>query len=107
MKADEARWAQKARRLCGIWAVNYKTTHLTFLKREGCRKGSKRSGPDVDWNAQLLEIAREWMEVYFRNFQEAMGPIFQDALNAVGVMIDNTKRTIQGSVRGTWFANCY
>jgi hypothetical protein len=96
MKIDEAKWAQEARNLCRTWAMRHAKDHLQIMKKSGFKKGSKKAGPDVNWNAELVAILKQRIEEYFRNFHMAFLPQEDEFKSNVGRVFDNTKKSIRG-----------
>ena len=96
MKFDETKWAQEARVLCRTWASLHAKDHLQVLKRYGIKKGSRRAGPDVNWNAELASIHKDRLEEYFRNLHTALLPQEEDFKAKIGKLFDDTKKEIRG-----------
>jgi len=96
MRKNETRWISGARKLCKVWKENNQAGQLALLREHGYKKGTKRGGPDINYNLALMSIESEALLAYLGNMQNAILPIISDLDNSIACMIDNTRTKIRG-----------
>lgn len=96
MTNDEHEYCADARRLCAEWTLRHSRDHLKIMQKYGCKKGTKKTGPDIDWNAQLMKINSDALEDYLYNFSKAASQILDEMGKEVGNLLDTTKMKIRG-----------
>lgn len=96
MKELEPDWTLESRNFCVTATKTHARDALSLMKKHGIRKGTKKTGGDVDWNASLMKINQEELNEGFRGFSSALKLIFGELSKTVGKLMDETKREIKG-----------
>lgn len=91
-------WSKLARKLCQEWARMHGTSmHLTFLKRDGVKKGRGKGAAVMSWNNELIDIKREDIHDWFGallNFLPEVDKNINRAINShVAKIISDIKGT--------------
>ncbi|KAI7283939.1 hypothetical protein KC345_g2620 [Hortaea werneckii] len=78
MKELEPTWTLESCKFCVMATKTHARDALGLMKKHGLRKGTKKTGGDVDWNASLMKINQEELNEAFRDFSSALKLISRD-----------------------------
>lgn len=89
-------WSRQARKLCHGWAkVHGPTVHLTFLKKDGVKKGRGRGAAVISWNNELIDIKsesiQEWFGIWLACLYDVNKRLFKTVMSHIHKIMSDIK----------------
>lgn len=94
-RQDEFAWTTEAQKLCDGWAEKQSTAgHLALLKKDGVRKGTKRT-KGANWNSELVRINAAEIRQWFGD----LGPSLEAAQKAIVKEVNSMATKMSNTIR--------
>lgn len=95
MKTAESDWVKKARTICRRWKIDYISSNMQLLKKNGVRNPTKRQPQGINWDAELLEIGKKSLEECFSELQRGLSAWARDVNFEIDYVTDAAREKIK------------